>query len=232
MSAIRVSDLWKFYGDLPALRGIDLEVSAGTCVALVGRNGAGKTTLLRVLAGLTRAGRGRVEVLGASPNQASVRRKIGVLGHGLGLYEELSAWENLVWFGRVYGVPQAEERARYWLARTGLEAVRHGRVREFSRGMRQRLALVRVLLHDPELLLLDEPFTALDDRAISLLQQVLRERLQQGSTILMSTHQLREAMELATHVALLHRGRLVHYGERTPEMAADPASLYERYARD
>jgi ABC-type multidrug transport system ATPase subunit len=102
-------------------------------------------------------------------------------------------------------------------------------VREFSRGMRQRLAVARAFLHDPSVLLLDEPFTALDDRAIAVLQRLLREGLAEGKTIVMSTHQLREALELATDVALLNRGKVAFSGPRTPEMVADPGFLYARY---
>ena len=116
-----------------------------------------------------------------------------------------------------------------WLERTGLARVRDGLVREFSRGMRQRLAIARAFLHDPKVLLLDEPFTALDDRAIAVLQTALRDALARQCTIVLSTHQLREALELSTHVALLTRGRLVYHGERTAEMLSDPGWLYARY---
>jgi ABC-type multidrug transport system ATPase subunit len=110
--------------------------------------------------------------------------------------------------------------------------VKHGLVREFSRGMRQRLAVARAFLHDPAVLFLDEPFTALDDRAIAVLQTVLREALREGRTVVMSTHQLREALELATHVSLLVRGKIAFSGERTPEMVADPTLVYARYGEN
>jgi len=115
------------------------------------------------------------------------------------------------------------------LERTGLSRVRDGMVREFSRGMRQRLAVARAFLHEPQVLLLDEPFTALDDRAIAVLQRLLREALTEGKTIVMSTHQLREALELASHVAMLTRGQLVFHGSRTQEMVDDPGYVYARY---
>src|SRR6185503_9660282 len=108
-----------------------------------------------------------------------------------------------------------------WLEQTGLDRVRDGLVREFSRGMRQRLAVARAFLHDPDVLLLDEPFTALDDRAIAVLQRLLRDALAAGKTIVLSTHQLREALDLASHVALLNRGRVAFHGACTPEMSAD-----------
>src|SRR6202044_3238508 len=126
-----------------------------------------------------------------------------VLGHGISLYDELSAIENLTLFARLYGLGEPRKKAIEWLERTGLDRVRDGLVREFSRGMRQRLAVARAFLHEPDLLLFDEPFTALDDRAIALLQGLLAEAHAQGRTIVMSTHQLKEALELATHVALL-----------------------------
>ncbi len=229
MTALAVDSVWKYYGDFPALRGISFEVPRGACVALLGRNGAGKTTLLRILAGLSRPSRGAVRVLGKDCLSTEVRRATGVLGHGIGIYDELSAYENLRLFAALYGLDRPHQAALEWLERTGLERVRDGLVREFSRGMRQRLAVARAFLHRPSLLLLDEPFTALDDRAIALLQGLLRESLASGSTIVMSTHQLREALELATHVALIVRGRLTHSGERTSEMLEDPGYIYRTY---
>ncbi len=229
MSAVAVRDLWKYYGDYPALREITFSAEQGTCLAVLGRNGAGKTTLLRILCGLSRAARGEIRILGRSARHPETRARVGILGHGIGIYDELSAMENLRLFARLYGLADIENSARHWLERTGLAHVRDGLVREFSRGMRQRLAVARAFLHAPEVLLLDEPFTALDDRAIAMLQDLLREALDRGATVLMSTHQLREALELATHVALISRGRLVHTGERTAEMLADPGWLYRHY---
>jgi heme exporter protein A len=152
-----------------------------------------------------------------------------VLGHAIGIYDELTALENLRLFARLYDIGNSEAAARKWLDRVGLERVANGLVREFSRGMRQRLAVARAFLHDPDVLLLDEPFTALDDRAIAVLQTVLRQGLSEGRTVVMSTHQLREALELATHVALINRGRLAYHGERTREMLEDPGWLYRNY---
>ena len=229
MSAIHVAGVWKFYGDFPALREVSFEVSPGSCLALLGRNGAGKTTLLRILAGLSRPGRGRVRLLGRDARDRATRARIGVLGHGISLYDELSAFENLRLFGRLYGLPDPKKSALAWLERTGLERVRDGLIREFSRGMRQRLAVARAFLHDPWVLLLDEPFTSLDDRAMSLLQTLLRDAIAAGRTIVLSTHQLREALDLATHVALLVRGRLAYAGNRTQEMLDDPGFLYRQY---
>ena len=227
--AVAAEDVWKYYGDYPALREIKLVVEPGSCVALLGRNGAGKTTLLRIMAGLSKAGRGRVRIFGKDARDPETRRRVGVLGHGISVYEELSAFENLMLFGRLYSLENPAKTASEWLERAGLTRVRDGLVREFSRGMRQRLAIARAFLHDPQVLLLDEPFTSLDDRAIAVLQTVLREALARGRTILLSTHQLREALELASHVALLERGQIVHAGERTQQMLDDTGWLYRTY---
>ena len=228
-AAVECAGIWKFYGDYPALRDISLEVPQGRCLALIGRNGAGKTTLLRILGGFSKAGKGHVHIFGQNPRETDTRRRIGVIGHGIAVYDELSALENLRLFARLYQLPDAERSAREWLERTGLDRVRDGLVREFSRGMRQRLAVARAFLHGPEVLLLDEPFTALDDRAVAVLQTVLRDALAAGRTVIMSTHQLREAMELATDVALINRGRIAFHGERTEEMVNDPAWVYSHY---
>jgi heme ABC exporter ATP-binding subunit CcmA len=229
MSAVAVEGVWKYYGDYPALRDIRIEAEAGQCLALIGRNGAGKTTLLRIIAGFSSTQRGKIKIWGREPREAETRRQLGFLGHGISVYDELSALENLILFGKLYGLPDPKKSAHEWLERTGLERVRNGLVREFSRGMRQRLAVARAFLHDPTVLLLDEPFTALDDRAIAVLQRLLREALAAGKTIVMSTHQLREALDLASHVALLNRGQLAFHGPRTQEMVDDPGYVYARY---
>ena len=229
MTAVAVEGVWKFYGNFPALRDIRLTAEPGACLALIGRNGAGKTTLLRTIAGFSRPGRGAIRIFGNEPRETAARRRIGFIGHGISVYDELSALENLSLYARLYGLPDPRRSALDWLERTGLDRVRNGLVREFSRGMRQRLAVARAFLHSPSVLLLDEPFTALDDRAIAVLQRLLREALAEGKTILMSTHQLREALELASYVALLNRGQVAFHGPCTPEMTADPGLVYARY---
>jgi len=229
MSAVAVDGVWKFYGDYPALRNVQLEAAAGSCLALIGRNGAGKTTLLRTVAGFSRPGKGEIRIFGHVPRNTQARRQIGFIGHGISVYDELSALENLTLFGKLYGLPDPKASAVEWLERTGLERVKNGLVREFSRGMRQRLAVARAFLHEPSVLLLDEPFTALDDKAIAVLQRLLREALAAGKTIVMSTHQLREALELASHVALMIRGQVAFHGPCTPEMVADPGYIYARW---
>ncbi len=229
MNAVRVARVWKYFGEFPALREVDFAASSGTCTALLGRNGAGKTTMLRILAGLSTPSQGSVELLGRSSRNSEARAKVGLIGHGIAIYDELSARENLMLFGRLYGLGNPRAAADEWLEKTGLDHVATSLVREFSRGMRQRLAVARAFLHNPSLLLLDEPFTSLDDRAIALLQNLLLAAIAGGATVIMSTHQLREALELATHVVLLNRGEVAHAGPRSPEMLADPGWLYRNY---
>jgi heme ABC exporter ATP-binding subunit CcmA len=229
-AAIELDHIWKFYGDYPALRDYTLDIVAGSCCALLGRNGAGKTTLLRILAGLTHFQRGAVRIFGEKPRSDNARRQLGFLGHGIGVYEDLSARENLRFFAEVAGLTSPLKTADSWLDRVGLARVRDMPVRQFSRGMRQRLALARAFLHTPKVLLLDEPFTSLDDRAIAMLSELLLESRNGGATIILSTHQIREALAIASHVALIENGRLRYTGERTQEMLDDPGFLYRTHA--
>ncbi len=224
---VAVDRVWKYFGDFPALRDVSLTVPRGACLALLGRNGAGKTTLLRILAGFSKPAKGTVTIAGSAPRDLTARAKVGYLGHGIAVWDELSAEENLRVFATLYGVDRAA--IPVWLERVGLLRVREGLAREFSRGMRQRLAIARAFLHEPELLVLDEPFTSLDDRAIALLQSLLRDARARGASVIMSTHQLREALELASDVVLLKNGRVAHAGTRTQEMLDDPSWLYARY---
>ena len=224
--AIELNQVWKFYGDYAALRDCTLEIQEGSCCALLGRNGAGKTTLLRILAGLTTFQRGAVSLFGEKPRAEKARRESGFLGHGIGVYEDLSARENLHFFASVTGNTNLRTLTDSWLERVGLARVATMPVRQFSRGMRQRLALARTFIHSPKILLLDEPFTSLDDRAIAMLSELLTEARQRGATIVLSTHQLREALAIASHVALVENGKLRYTGERTQEMLDDPALLY------
>jgi heme exporter protein A len=228
-AGLDVDGVSKYYGHFPALRDINLQIAPGSTVALLGRNGAGKTTLLRIIAGLSKSSQGSVRIQGADVREPANRRRIGILGHGISLYDELSASENLLLFARLYELPDPAKRVEAWLERTGLDRVRDGLVREFSRGMRQRLAVARAFLHDPDLLLFDEPFTALDDRAIAVLQSLLADAHAQGRTIVLSTHQLREALEIASHVALIRRGVVVFSGERSQQMLDDTGWLYRTY---
>jgi ABC-type multidrug transport system ATPase subunit len=187
---IRARSLEKRYGDKRILRGITLDVAAEDFLLVTGPNGSGKTTLLRLCAGLAAPSRGELEV--------SVERGgIGYLGHEPLVYRELTALENLDLYGRLYRVPERRERSGMLLERFGLWDARHARVGSFSRGMLQRLALCRVLLHEPRLLLLDEPYSGLDDEGIQLLDGELGERAQHAAFVV-ATHEPERLEQLAS----------------------------------
>jgi heme exporter protein A len=177
---LTASKLGKRYGTKRVLRGVDLDLPEGGFVVVTGPNGSGKTTLLRICAGLAAPTDGTIE-------RAAERGELGYLGHEPLVYRELSALENLDLYGRLYRVPERRERIGMLLERFGLWDVRRDRVASYSRGMTQRLALCRVLLHEPRLLVLDEPYTALDDAGAELLDAQLAE-LRGERTFLVSTH--------------------------------------------
>ncbi len=201
----------KEFGRHVALRGVDLAVARGEVLALIGPNGAGKTTLLRIGAALGRASSGEVEIGGAALDTRA-RARIGYLGHATLLYSNLTSLENLLFYGRVYGVARPRERALELLARAGVERRAHDSIARLSRGTQQRVAICRAFLHDPEILLLDEPFTGLDPHGTALLKAWLRERVALGGAAVMTTHDLGAALDVATRFAVLAGGRVV--GER------------------
>lgn len=199
----------KDFGDFTALAQVNLRVNPGAFVLLLGANGAGKSTLLRLLAGLSKPTRGRVLVAGAEPHRtAAARAAVGLLSHSTLLYDDLSAHENLSFFARLYGLSAPEERIAQVLVAAGLEERQHHRVRTFSRGMKQRLALARATLHNPSVLLFDEPYTGLDQRAATALSRQLSQLKEQGRTSVLVTHNLEEAAHLADHLVILRRGRV------------------------
>jgi heme exporter protein A len=202
--------LRRTFAGMTVLAGVDLVVEGGECVALLGANGAGKTTLLRVLATLLRPSGGRLRLFGedAASRPAAVLRKIGYVGHESACYVDLTARENLAFYAELYGVTDADERVAELVEWTGLGSAARRPVRTFSRGMTQRLALARALLHRPELLLLDEPFSGLDPQATSTLDALLRDLRAAGHAIVLATHDVPRAAALASRVVMLHRGRI------------------------
>ncbi len=213
-SAILVEQLRKEYELRPVLRGVTFSLPTGQTLALLGPNGAGKTTLLRILATLARPTSGVVRLAGHDVARAAnaVRRHVGYVGHAPLLYDELSAAENLVFFSRMYGLKDGTRRAVELLERVGLSAKARERAATLSRGQTQRLALARALLHDPAVLLLDEPDTGLDDRGLSVLGDVLRERRAAGQTTVLATHAHDRALSLTDRVLVLNGGRVAHSG--------------------
>lgn len=210
---IETVDLVKSFGFLPVLRGLDLRVERGQFVALLGPNGSGKSTLMRLLAGLARPTSGVIRVGGWElPGEAAaVRRQIGLVSHKALLYETLTARENLQFFARLYDLPDAEDRIDAMLTQVGLKRRAHDLVRTFSRGMLQRLSIARALLHQPDVLLFDEPYTGLDQSAALMLDDLLTATGRDaGRTIIMATHQLDRAGRLAERVIILSRGDIAY----------------------
>ncbi len=205
---IEVRKLVKRFGMKTVLNGLDLEAAPGEFVALLGPNGAGKTTFLRILASLSRPSLGQVRVAGhLLPSEAAaVRARLGVVSHQPLLYLDLTAEQNLRFYGRMYGIQGLEGRVTEVLEMVGLESRRRDLVRTYSRGMQQRLAIGRAVLHNPDVMLFDEPHTGLDQDASTMLDGVLRSVAAQGRTVVMTSHDLVRAEDLATRFDILSRG--------------------------
>jgi heme exporter protein A len=208
---VTADGIGRHYGRRRALTDISFTARAGEVVGLLGPNGAGKSTLLAILGTLLAASTGRVRYgqLTSGDAGAALRARIGMLGHDLFLYPELSARENLVFFGRLYGMPDAARAAAAALERAGLAARADDLVSSFSRGMRQRVALERALLHGPRLLLLDEPFTGLDQASAALLVARLREEQARGVVTVLATHDLDVVDGVLSEVMFLQGGRRI-----------------------
>ncbi len=209
---LAVENLGKQFGARWALRDLTFTVAAGEIVALVGPNGAGKTTLLRTLATLTRPHTGSVRLggLALAEQPRAARAAIGFVGHQTFLYDDLTAAENLHFYARLYDLPDAEARVRAVAARVGIANRLEDVTRTLSRGLLQRLTLARLLLHEPTVLLLDEPYTGLDQTAADWLDQILVDAKRAGRAILFSTHDLERGLALCDRALLLRAGRIVH----------------------
>lgn len=207
---IEAVELTKGYGLLPVLRGLTLSIPTGQAVALMGANGSGKSTFLRLLSGLSRPDGGALTVGGWSMPRESeqVRRHLGVVAHRPLVYEGLTARENLRFYGRLYGMSgdDLEARAEAGLERVGLRRRADDVTRGFSRGMMQRLSIARALLHDPDILLFDEPFTGLDPSATALLSQLIADMREAGRTLVMTTHDPAQAVALCDRVVVVAKG--------------------------
>jgi heme exporter protein A len=227
--ALDVDGLTRRFGHVHALRGISFTLETGDALAIFGPNGAGKTTLLRMLAGILRPDTGTIRIAGAPlvRGDATQRRRIGLISHQSLCYDGLTAAENLQFYGRLYGLERPAERAMAALEGVGLADRSTTTAATMSRGMLQRLAIARALLHDPEIVLLDEPFTGLDQRAAGALRAQLEGLRAQHRTIVIVTHNLDEGLELASHVAIQLAGRFAEYGARSGELAAYRARYAE-----
>ncbi len=207
---IAVDKLVKAFGPRPVLRGISFGVARGETLSLLGTNGSGKTTLLRILAGLSRPTSGTLTIGGWSlPKEVwAVRAQLGVVAHQPILYDDLTAEENLRFYAQLYNVAAPVERATIVLERVGLAKRSHDLLRTFSRGMQQRLAIARAMIHDPAILLLDEPYTGLDVNGTVMLDTLLREWKSEGRTIIMASHNLEHAAAFSDHVVIISRGKI------------------------
>jgi heme exporter protein A len=225
---LRAEGLARRFGGVPVLTSVDLAVDAGEVVVLLGPNGAGKTTLLRILALLLAPTGGRLLLFGTDATRAptALRRRIGYAGHEISCYPDLSGAENLAFYARLFGVAEAAARIARLLTWAGLDGAGRRPVRAYSRGMGQRLALARALLHEPDLLLLDEPFSGLDPEAVERLQQQLLELRTAGHSILLATHDVERAAPIASRLAILHRGRIAWVRDARADDAATIVAAY------
>ncbi len=223
---IETQGLTKSFGNHLALRGVDLKVGQGESVVIFGPNGAGKTTLIKVLATIMNPSSGKVLVdgLNLKNNAEDIRRRIGVVTHQTFLYSNLTTYENLEFYSRMYDVPQRKERIHEVVAMVGMMSRLHDRVGTLSRGMQQRLSIARSLLHKPAIMLLDEPETGLDQQAISMLWEALQT--EGKSTVILTTHNLERGLELGERLLILDRGKIVYEGSK---QSLDLAGLKQAY---
>ncbi len=222
---IEAANITKFYGMRPVLRDITLQVTSGEFVAILGPNGAGKTTLLKVVATLIKPDHGRLRINGADAiaDPSLVRAGIGVVSHQSLVYPDLTAVENLRFYADMYGLPRSGSAGIQGIEADIMEALKrvdlgrraHDPVRTYSRGMVQRLSIARALIHNPPLLLLDEPYTGLDHTSAATLSAILREMAVKGRTVLMTTHEYRRGLDGVTRAIIIKGGKVTH------ELAAD-----------
>ncbi len=225
---VKIEELTKSFGNQLALRGMDLKVRRGESVVIFGPNGAGKTTLIKVLATIMNPSSGRILVdgLNLKNNAEEIRRRIGVVTHQTFLYSNLTAYENLEFYSRMYDVPGCKSRIQEVVSMMGMTSRLYDRVGTLSRGMQQRLSIARSLLHQPAIMLLDEPETGLDQQAISMLWKALETEGEGKRTVILTTHNLERGLELGERLLILDKGKIVYEGSR---QALDLAGLKEAY---
>lgn len=214
-AAIEAHALTRAFGRRVAVRGLDFAVHDGECLALFGPNGAGKTTLLRILAGLLRPTSGTAHIAGIKlPGGAEARAVVGLISHQSMLYSALTARENIEFTARMYGVESPRDAAMRALARMRLEDRADSPVRSLSRGMQQRVSIARAIVHDPRVVLLDEPYTGLDETGAAALSAALESLKDSGAALVLVTHHLGEGLALATHTAIMRDGQFVKFEPR------------------
>jgi ABC-type multidrug transport system ATPase subunit len=230
LSVVVLKNITKRFGSFKALDNINLEILESDAVALLGLNGAGKTTLVKLISGQIKPTNGEVLVFNFKPWKfnAEVRKKIGVMSHNPFLYEELTAYENLRFYGRIYDVENLEERIDELLERMGLEDRKHTLVKSFSRGMKQRLSIARTLIHNPDLLILDEPTSGLDIEGRKELVEYMKG-YGKDRTLLLATHDLDEAKQVCRRAAIIHNGKILEYGEIRDDLEKQYLSVVRSY---
>ena len=228
--AIEVKGLTKSYGRTQALRGLDLKVRWGEVIAILGPNGSGKTTLIKALATLTRPDEGTIRIADLSTSRSGerIRRLIGVVTHDSLLYPDLTGYENLKFYARMFRLDSIDERVRRVTERMGMTPRLNQKVGTLSHGMQKRFSIARALLHDPLVLIMDEPESGLDQEALSLLDAVITDREMPARTVLITTHNLERGLALADRMVILSNGRIAH--EESLE-SAGPAKMREAYFR-
>jgi len=225
--ALDSSGIEKRFGYSIAVKNISLQVRRGEFVALFGRNGAGKTTFLKIAATLMRPTKGTLSIEGFDIHKdaESARRRIGFLSHNTFVYRDLSAIDNLRFFARLYGVAESQDVLMAMLEKVGLAKRAEDPVRSFSRGLLQRVGIARALLHDPALILLDEPYTGLDASAAQTLNTLLDDAARAGKTVILTTHDVEQGLRGASRAVIVDKGLVVHDAQ-----ANDP-STREAYAQ-
>lgn len=208
--AISARDIKKSFGFLEAVRGVSFDLQKGEFLTLFGPNGAGKTTLIRILSALTSPTSGSASVAGYNvlDGDLNLRKEIGVISHSSCLYSDLTAFENMLFYAKMYGLENPRERAAEVIEEAGLKARMYDRVRTFSRGMLQRLSIARATIHNPSVLFLDEPYTGLDQHASSQFKEYLKSLHTSKRTVLLTTHDISRGLEMCDRVAILVKGRL------------------------
>lgn len=218
--AIEIQGLTKSFGNQIALRGINLKVKEEEFLTIFGPNGSGKTTLIRVLSTISKPSSGSARVAGFELGDSAleIRRRIGMVTHQTFLYDDLTAYENLKFYGRMYDAPKLEERIHEVITKFGLTSRLHDRVRTLSRGMQQRLSLARAMIHRPQVLLLDEPETGLDQNAAAMLREVIDTLSARERTVIMTTHRLEYGFNLGNHVVIMAEGRIAYESKKPPDV--------------
>ena len=229
-SAVEVQGLTKLLGNRHVLRNIDLSVNRGESLVIFGPNGAGKTTLVKILATLLKPSSGNVWLDGIDirDKAAQIRHRISLVTHQTFLYDNLTIYENLEFYGKMYDVPDLEKRIQEVIAWVNLESRLHDRVGTLSHGMQRRASIARAFLHNPSILFLDEPEVGLDPRAVIVIKDILRDINTAGRTVIMTTHNLAQGLELADSVIILNRGQILYRAAKQEISEDNFQQIYDR----